>query len=87
MIELFIEDDVHRRIVLKDRGTMTEFYVEDTKRSIQPGDLYLGIIKKKVNSLKSVFIDIGAKKMPISMFRISKDFRITKKVRASLWKY
>lgn len=62
MIELFIEDDVHRRIVLKDRGTMTEFYVEDAKRSIQPGDLYLGIIKKKVNSLKSVFIDIGAKK-------------------------
>lgn len=62
MIELFVEDDFTRRIALKDHGAMTEFYVEEMDRSIQPGDLYLGIIKKKVKSLKSVFVDIGAKK-------------------------
>ncbi|SDI79204.1 ribonuclease E/G [Proteiniclasticum ruminis] len=62
MIELFIEDDAHRRIALKERGSLTEFYIEDTGQNIQPGDLYLGIIKKKVKSLKSVFVDIGAKK-------------------------
>lgn len=62
MIELFIEDDLHRRIALKDHGCLTEIYIEEMESGIKPGELYLGIIKKKVKSLKSVFIDIGAKK-------------------------
>lgn len=62
MIELFIEEDQYRRIVLKKNSILSECYFEDTDQEVRSGDIFLGIIKKKVKSLNSVFIDIGLKK-------------------------
>ncbi len=59
MIELFIEEDHYRRIALKDNGILSECYFEDKNQEVRSGDLFLGIIRKKVKSLHSVFIDIG----------------------------
>ena len=62
MIELFIEEDEYRRIAIKDNGVLSECYFEDKNDAVKSGDLILGIIKKKVKALNSVFIDIGLKK-------------------------
>ncbi len=62
MIELFIEEDQYRRIAIKDNGLLSECYFEDKNQEVRSGDLFLGIIKKKVKALHSVFIDIGLKK-------------------------
>ena len=62
MIELFIEEDHYRRIAIKDNGILSECYFEDKNQEVRSGDLFLGIIRKKVKSLHSVFIDIGLKK-------------------------
>lgn len=59
MLELFIEEDVHRRLVLKRDGQITECYIEDRENPARSGDIFLGIIKKKVKALNSVFVDIG----------------------------
>lgn len=62
MIELFVEDDLYRRIALKEDGVLTELQIEEKSSEVQAGDLYLAIIKKKVKAIKSVFVDIGARK-------------------------
>ncbi len=62
MIELFIEEDQYRRIALKKNNVLSECYFEEIDQEVRSGDIFLGIIKKKVKSLNSVFIDIGLKK-------------------------
>lgn len=62
MIELFIEEDQYRRVVIKKNNVLAECYFEDKDQEVRSGDIFLGIIKKKVKSLNSVFIDIGLKK-------------------------
>src|SRR5690554_4754490 len=62
MIELFIEEDQYRRIAIKKEGILSECYFEDKNQEVRSGDLFLGIIRKKVKALHSVFIDIGQKK-------------------------
>ena len=62
MIELFIEEDEYRRIAIKENGILNECYFEDRNDAVKSGDLILGIIKKKVKALNSVFIDIGLNK-------------------------
>ena len=62
MIELFIEEDRYRRIAIKRNGVLAECYFEDKNQEVRSGDIFLGIIRKKVKALNSVFIDIGQKK-------------------------
>ncbi|MFH5836000.1 ribonuclease E/G [Proteiniclasticum sp. C24MP] len=62
MIELFIEEDQYRRIAIKESGVLSECYFEDKNQEVRSGDIFLGIIRKKVKALHSVFIDIGLKK-------------------------
>ena len=62
MIELFIEEDQYRRIAIKENSVLTECYFEDRNQEVRSGDVFLGIIRKKVKALHSVFIDIGLKK-------------------------
>ena len=62
MMELFIEEDEYRRIAIKENGILNECYFEERNDSVKSGDLILGIIKKKVKALNSVFIDIGLSK-------------------------
>lgn len=62
MIELFIEEDRFRRIAIKKNGVLAECYFEDRNQEVRSGDIFLGIIRKKVKALNSVFIDIGQKK-------------------------
>lgn len=62
MIELFVEEDEYRRIAIKENGILSECYFEERNDSVKSGDLILGIIKKKVKALNSVFIDIGLNK-------------------------
>lgn len=62
MIELFIEERDHRRIALKEDGILQDFHIEEKDKDARPGDLFLGIIKKKVKALNAVFIDLGLNK-------------------------
>lgn len=62
MIELFIEEDQYRRIALKESGQLIECIYEEREAKVQTGDLFLGVIKKKVKGLQSIFVDIGAHK-------------------------
>ncbi len=62
MIELFIEESYHRRIAIKEDGLLQDFYIEEKNKDALSGDLFLGIIKKKVKALNAVFIDLGLNK-------------------------
>ncbi len=62
MIELFIEESNDRRIAIKEDGLLQDFYIEEKNKEARSGDLFLGIIKKKVKALNAVFIDLGLNK-------------------------
>ncbi len=62
MIELFIEESNDRRIAIKEDGILQDFYIEEKNKEARSGDLFLGIIKKKVKALNAIFIDLGLNK-------------------------
>lgn len=62
MIELFIEENQGRKIALRENGRLQELYIEEENKEARSGDLFLGIIKKKVKALNAVFIDLGLPK-------------------------
>ncbi|NLB19811.1 MAG: hypothetical protein GX829_02985 [Clostridium sp.] len=62
MIELFIEEKQERKIALRENGRLQELYIEEENKEARSGDLFLGIIKKKVKALNAIFIDLGLSK-------------------------
>lgn len=62
MIELYIEEKEERKIALRDGGRLQELYIEEKNKDAIAGDLFLGVIKKKVKALNAVFIDLGLSK-------------------------
>ncbi|MCY6484287.1 Rne/Rng family ribonuclease [Clostridium aestuarii] len=63
MEEVFIErqNDI-LRIVLRNNGKLKECFIEEESDEPCPGEIYKGIVKNIVPSIKSAFIDIGFKK-------------------------
>lgn len=62
MRELFIEEGQPRRIGVRKDGQLEGLWMEENRGELLPGDLFLGIVRKKVPALSAVFVDIGAKK-------------------------
>lgn len=63
MKEVFIERrNCFLRIALREDGAVTEYYTEENKGKAAPGELYKGIVKNIIPSMKGVFLDIGVGK-------------------------
>ena len=60
MKEIFIERrESFLRIAFKESDLVTELYTEEKKGKAAPGQLYKGIVKNIIPSMKGVFLDIG----------------------------
>lgn len=63
MRELFIERrEKILRIAIKEKGNLTECFVEEENNEPLPGEVYKGTIKNIVPAIGSAFIDIGHEK-------------------------
>ncbi|KOA21273.1 ribonuclease E [Clostridium homopropionicum DSM 5847] len=63
MEEIFIEREKDSlRIAIKENGSLKECLIEEDNSEPSPGELYKGVVKNIVASIKCAFIDIGCKK-------------------------
>lgn len=63
MRELFIErSEKILRIAIKEKGSLTECFVEEENNEPLPGEVYKGTVKNIVPAIGSAFVDIGHEK-------------------------
>ena len=63
MRELFIERrEKILRIAIKEKGSLTECFVEEENNEPLPGEVYKGTVKNIVPAIGSAFVDIGHEK-------------------------
>lgn len=63
MKEIFIErQNELLRIAIKDKGQLSECYMEKEAVEPLPGEIYRGVVKSIVPAIKSAFVDIGYEK-------------------------
>ena len=63
MKEIFIERrNNFLRIAIRENGTVTEYYTEKNTGKAAPGEIYKGIVKNIIPSMRGVFLDIGVGK-------------------------
>jgi ribonuclease G len=73
MRELFIERRQSIfRIAIKEKGLLTECFVEEENNEPLPGEIYKGTIKNIVTAIGSAFIDIGHEKNGYMHFDMDK---------------
>lgn len=63
MKEIFIERQ-HKviRIAIRNKDKLEEIYMEQEMEGPKPGEIYVGVVKNMIPSIKSAFIDIGFNK-------------------------
>ncbi|WP_050606792.1 ribonuclease E/G [Clostridium niameyense] len=63
MKEIFIERQQKViRIVIRSKDKLEEIYMEQEMEGPKPGEIYVGVVKNIIPSIKSAFIDIGFNK-------------------------
>ena len=63
MKDIFVERrNSFLRIALREDGTVTEYYTEENTGKAAPGELYKGIVKNIIPSMRGAFLDIGVGK-------------------------
>lgn len=63
MKEVFVErQEMFLRIAIKENGILTECYIEEKNDEPKVSNIYKGVVKNIVPSIKSAFIDIGTNK-------------------------
>lgn len=75
LIEIYIENDIFRRILVTEDNEMDLLTVSENSERSEAGDIYSGFIKSVNRSESSVFIDIGQGKNAYSFFSNKDDLK------------